>query len=164
MTAPSDDLGPKCWWSHIKHSWYAAGLEDITTDTSDFAPSSEFRRERDPLEQLRVFAQSVGDQKVAQQTQDLLILFKEMIRVLERERADIKPVPPLHAHGMDDGSVLIEWRFPEFRIGFNVEPNPDESGWHILSSKRLGNFTASAQLSNKPEIVVLLLRFILRNT
>ncbi len=38
---------------------------------------------------------------------------------------------------VDDGSAIIEWIFPDARLGFTIEPEPeeDESGWYIIVGK-----------------------------
>ncbi len=46
----------------------------------------------------------------------------------------------------EDESVLVEWVFPMFRIGFNLEPDPKESGWHIVAGEHLNNVTFSERL------------------
>ena len=36
---------------------------------------------------------------------------------------DLIYLPRLNAFNLEDGSVLIEWKFNDFRIGFGVELN-----------------------------------------
>ncbi len=41
----------------------------------------------------------------------------------------------VHAVSCDDGSVFVEWIRPDRRIGFGVELDPAEDGWHFVSKK-----------------------------
>lgn len=43
-------------------------------------------------------------------------------------------VPPLHTATADDGAFLIEWIFSDRRLGFSLEPTPEESGWYFVRS------------------------------
>lgn len=56
-------------------------------------------------------------------------------------------VPPLSATMAHDGSLLIEWTFSDRRMGFNIEPNQDESGWYFVSSETAGGRCVSGSLS-----------------
>lgn len=42
--------------------------------------------------------------------------------------------PPLSAVALDDGSVLLEWTFPDRRLGFTLEPEAEASGWYFVFS------------------------------
>ena len=55
--------------------------------------------------------------------------------------------PPLSASIATDGSLLVEWIFSDKRLGFNVEPNQDESGWYFVSSETAGGYCESGLLS-----------------
>jgi hypothetical protein len=97
-----------------------------------------------------------------------LSIIGQMIQLVKQEREgrepnDMPPLPPLRACVDIDGSVLLEWIFPDFRVGFNIEPDPQDSGWHLVSNKKVGEITASGQLTNTSEIVAALLDFILPN-
>jgi hypothetical protein len=61
-------------------------------------------------------------------------------------------------------SALLEWIFPDFRIGFNIEPNPKESGCCILSNKNLNDMVQVGSLDQIDDIIVSLLAFIGHNT
>ena len=44
-------------------------------------------------------------------------------------------LPEIHAHEEDDESVMVEWIFPGFRVGLNIEKDKKESGWHVVSKQ-----------------------------
>ena len=43
-------------------------------------------------------------------------------------------LPPLSAAFLEDGSVLLEWTFPDRRLGFTLEPEAEASGWYFVFS------------------------------
>ena len=52
-------------------------------------------------------------------------------------------LPEIHAHKEEeDGSIIVEWIFPGFRFGLNIEKDKKESGWHVVSKQ----ITASGPL------------------
>jgi len=106
------------------------------------------------------------NQQVAQEARRLLSIIQEMIASFQRFRFDLGYLPPLQAFNVDDGSVLIEWIFSDFRIGFSIEPNPEDSGWYLVSNKNLGEISASGYTSNIDikTLVLWLLNFALSNS
>ncbi len=45
-------------------------------------------------------------------------------------------IPSIHVTREDDGSFILEWIFGNHtRIGLNIETNPDEHGWHVVSKQ-----------------------------
>ncbi|MEA3486654.1 MAG: hypothetical protein U9R20_03265 [Thermodesulfobacteriota bacterium] len=67
---------------------------------------------------------------------------------------------------LDDGSLTIEWISHDYRIGFSIEPNPDESGWYIVSVKKVGGTNAYGNISNinNRNLIQWLLNYILLNS
>jgi len=158
---------------HEKHSgrrqsssskrYWSFELEDVTTGSSEQSRAFSMRGEPDPVSNARKIIEEIENSAVAQQLEGLLLTIRGMIEIAKRERPDVAEIPPLHSYIDEDGSALVEWIFPDFRIGFNIESNPDNSGWHLVSNKKLGDITASGQLANMEEITILLLDFILSN-
>jgi len=72
-------------------------------------------------------------------------------------------LPPLKFKWIDGESILIEWVFKDFRIGFTIESNINESGWYLVSNENLGEFSVSDNLyiSDLESLLVNLLRFVL---
>jgi len=138
-------------------------LRDVTTGTSEGARSLSFLGESNPVRKARTVIPQIENTAVAEQLDKLLLMIRKMIEIAQRERPDLRDIPPLLAHIDEDGAVLVEWIFPDFRVGFNIEPNPNESGWYLVSNKKLNNFTVSGQLGNMDAIIRTLLRFILPN-
>jgi hypothetical protein len=47
-------------------------------------------------------------------------------------------MPPLDLSILQDGSVLIEWIFKDFRLGISLEEDDNESGWYLVSKNSGG--------------------------
>lgn len=147
---------------------FPVGLSDVTSDINGGPESLSFAGESDPLRQPREIIPRVDNPCVAEQLERLLSIISQMIQLVKQERQrrelnDMPPLPPLRACVDKDGSVLVEWIFPDFRVGFNIEPDPQDSGWHLVSNKKVREITASGQLTNTGKIVASLLEFILPN-
>ncbi|PSM31679.1 hypothetical protein BVG81_004225 [Haliangium sp. UPWRP_2] len=74
---------------------------------------------------------------------------------------DLHDAPPLRTAEAPDGSFLIEWVFSDRRLGFNIEPEQDDSGWYFVSSKRAGGSCAAGSLSSMD--IKLLIRWALNS-
>jgi len=59
----------------------------------------------------------------------------------------------------DDESVLAEWIFKEFRIGFSFEKDEKESSWFFVSTHTFDSLNTSGNI-NDDTIDELLLNFI----
>ncbi|MCJ7654743.1 MAG: hypothetical protein MUO97_05490 [Dehalococcoidia bacterium] len=136
-------------------------LSDLTTG-SEPAESLLSTGEPSLVREARDIISKIQNESIAKQTEKLLLTLDKMIQQLKQEKPELN-IPPLHAYAEEDGSVLLEWIFPDFRVGFNVEPNADDSGWHLISNKRLCALAASGLLSSMEPIIVSLLRFAISN-
>jgi hypothetical protein len=135
----------------------------VTSDIEDQADTIRLSGESDPVKQARKIIPQIENPCVAKQLDNLLSFVNKIVSTLMKSEEDLKLIPPIHPHVEEDGSVLLQWIFPDFRVGFNIEPNPNDSGWHLVANKRLGDITASGQLTNMGEITIILLDFIRSN-
>jgi len=119
--------------------------------------------EPDPVRLARKVIPQIQNACVLEQVVELLSTLRSMLGIVQQRRGDLDHIPPLHASLGEGDSVLLEWIFPDFRIGFNVEPNPDDSGWHLVSDKNLDELTMSGRLRDMREVVASLLDFVLPN-
>ena len=107
------------------------------------------------------------NKEVAKETQKLLFIIQKTIFLFKHAGFDLSNVPPLHTINVDDGSVLIEWIFNDFRIGFSIEPNKEDSSWYLVSNKKLGEINISGYISTNIDIEMLiskLINFIISNS
>jgi hypothetical protein len=75
-------------------------------------------------------------------------------------------LPPLIMRTMEDESVLIEWIFPDFRIGFSIEPKEKESSWYLVSNKKFNevSFSGLLEFSQLSFLIIDLLEFAMTNS
>jgi hypothetical protein len=88
------------------------------------------------------------DPDVARRARELLSTIQETIAPFGQLRAGLERFPPLWASNVDDGSVLIEWIFSDFRIAFSIEPDAKESSWYLVSNENLGGVRALGYTSD----------------
>lgn len=127
-------------------------IEDLFTVRNSDGTTSGFDQvfypisyELSLLENISDTINQTADRKVAAQARNLLNVFQE---IFVESSVDLTHLPPLHSTIVNDGSILIEWIFKDFRIGFSIEPNPDESGWYLVSNKNQGGISASGYISS----------------
>jgi len=87
------------------------------------------------------------NQKVGKQARTLLSLIQEVIGSFELSGFDLGSLPPFKAFEAEDESVYLEWIFEHARVGFALDPNPEQSGWFLVSDRTLGNANAAGLLS-----------------
>lgn len=136
---------------------------DVTTGSSGEIRVFPIRGESDPVKKARDVIPQIKNKTIAKQLDNILLTIHMMVQIAQQERPDIINIPPLLAHIGEDGAVTVEWIFPDFRVGFNIEPNPDDSGWHLVSNKKLNELNASGQLKDIDALIYRLLKFILGN-
>ena len=101
----------------------------------------------------------VENKKVADEARKLLLIIAETTLIFQSRGVDLEHLPHLHAFDVQDGSILIEWIFDDFRVGFSIEPVPSESSWYLVSTAKLGNIGESGNISqNEFEIQELMLK------
>ncbi|NQU35619.1 MAG: hypothetical protein HQ521_20525 [Bacteroidetes bacterium] len=79
---------------------------------------------------------------------ELVYSFQEIILLTKRLGIDISYLPKVKAFlNTDDESLLVEWIFSDFRIGFTLETNDLESGWYLVSNSNLGSINVSGDIN-----------------
>jgi len=132
----------------------SSSLSDVTSEKEGQPDAFRLCREYNLVKQARDIIPQIENTSVAEQLDRLLTIINIVIvGMAKQEEVDLSYIPPLHAHIDEDGSVLLEWAFPDFRIGFNIEQNPENSGWHLVTNKKLGDKTESGQLVDLVKII-----------
>lgn len=108
-----------------------------------FSPS-ENRLVKSALQTLR----ETPNKKIVDESRNLLLLLQKIVFSLQHLNFDLVYLPPLTAVNVEDNSVLIEWTFRDFRIGFTIEANKENSGWYLVSNRKLGEILASGSIAN----------------
>ncbi|MCJ7506103.1 hypothetical protein MUP05_06505 [Candidatus Bathyarchaeota archaeon] len=147
--------------SDSEHSW-ASDIPDKTIGSDEHTESFSLRQEPNPTRKAWKITPQIKDSSVAKQLDELLSTISRYVSAAQEARGSLTHIPELHAYVLEDGSVILEWIFPDFRVGFNIEPNPADSGWQWVSGKRLDTGTASGRL-DMGKVPSLLNDFVLPN-
>jgi len=79
---------------------------------------------------------------------ELAAILNAFCSALRDTGIDIRNAPKLEIVDADDGSVLIEWHFPDRRLGFNIEPHEGQSGWYFAFSRSSGGQCGAGLLAS----------------
>ena len=124
-------------------------LSNPSTSGSKFEPSEyivTLPNDFNILRNAEIYNNGTKNANVIESVETFLSVFQ---RVLENNRNLIDYstyLPPLQFAWLEDDSLLIEWIFKDFRIGFSFEPNPNESGWYLVSNNKLEESSKSGEL------------------
>jgi len=84
------------------------------------------------------------------QNKDQVARANEMLSIIQSEVIKLQPpmtLPPISAFQDENGAFLLEWIFNDFRVGFNLEMDENESGWYLASKPSSGGIVASGLLT-----------------
>ena len=99
-----------------------------------------------------VFVRNLENKQIAEKAKQILSEIHKALYLSHGLDAGFDQVPPLHAFEVDDGSVLFEWILDDFRIGFSIESNLDDSSWYLVSNSKFGETSTSGSLDNNEDI------------
>jgi hypothetical protein len=111
-------------------------------------------------------ASQIPNEQLRKMTSQFLSDFQRVI-MLNRTRIEGSGrLPPLKIRWLEDDSVLTEWIFKDFRIGFSIEPKEKESSWYLVANRNLDEVSTSGtlDLSGPESLLSNLLSFVLANT
>lgn len=98
------------------------------------------------------FVRKLDNKQKAEKAKHILCEIHKTLYLNNGFDGEFEQVPPLHAFKVEDGSVLFEWILDDFRIGFSVEPNLDDSSWYLVSREKFGDTSTSGSLDNNEDI------------
>jgi len=115
------------------------------------------------VKQARAKLRQIDSQAIAKEADRLLSTIQEAMASFQRPGFDLDRLPPLQVFLVEDGSVLVEWIFEDFRIGFGLDPNPEDSSWYLVATERLGQINAYGRMFGVclEKLVAWLMRFAL---
>lgn len=101
---------------------------------------------------------------VKQRAENLLNQIQKIITTFTCVEFDLDTIPKIHAFTYEsDDSILLEWVFEEYRIGFSIETVDSESGWYLVTKESLGKINASGYLTDE-DTVLWLMNFIIAHS
>lgn len=109
-------------------------------------------------EHAKLVLKNVIDSRILKEAETII----ELIDIQLVKEPFSKKLPPLRAFQEEDGSLLIEWIFKGFRVGFSLEVEPEENGWYLVSKPSMGAINASGLLYgiNLQRLIVWLIKFV----
>lgn len=90
----------------------------------------------------------VGTLPKPRMNEELSEVLSEFRIAASESSLDLSNAAALEIVDAEDGSVLIEWRFKDRRLGFNIEPDAGQSGWYYAFSRDSGGQCGSGLLSS----------------
>jgi hypothetical protein len=91
------------------------------------------------IEAAREFLKSVQNKDHVNKAEEILAIIQS--EIIKRQPQII--LPPISAFLAENGALLLEWYFIDFRIGFNLEVAENESGWYLASKPSAGGIISS---------------------
>ncbi len=101
----------------------------------------------DAIHSAKSFVRQVTEEPLRIRATKLLSSLHSVLSLLHQGGADSILLPNLSPSRDNDGSLLFEWTHPNFRIGFNVDQDPAQSGWYLVTGHELGDIAASGHVS-----------------
>lgn len=147
-------------------------LDELEDKDQTYSGHADVRFPPLPVQNLIIRAwttvATVKDDTVASECRKILQIIAESILFFQTRGFDLRHLPRLHAFNVEDGSLLIEWIFDDFRIGFGIEPIPSESSWYLVSNARLGDINLAGDIPKNDletqDLMLHLVNFVVSNS
>lgn len=113
-----------------------------------------------------LLTEQIRNAAIKKLTLQYLGIFQTVLVEIINGNRDIGYLPPLKMNIDDDGSVLLEWIFKDFRIGISFEVQESDSSWYLVSNKNMQEVSKSGSLSTTDSIVLIrdLVSYVISNT
>ena len=107
----------------------------------------------------------IEDNNIKQIIKKICIVLEKNINKYSNFEESIDLLSPLKINEIEETSILIEWIFKNYRIGFVIDKKIDESSWYFVSNKELNGMNISGDLNEKniDQVVEVLLNVVMRN-
>jgi hypothetical protein len=92
---------------------------------------------------------TIKDPNVKNSTIILIIKILKIVTLYFNYQNESKFLPALNFNQLDDNSVLMEWIFKDFRIGFSIEPNSEESSWYLIANNKIDESNLQGLINDK---------------
>lgn len=147
-----------------------AGLDQSQAIFAGLASGPHFMPlllEHDLIRPALEVVQQLENEDILNQAKSILLILQKTIIAFHYHGFPFGHLPSLNAFNVEDGSTLIEWIYDDFRIGFSLEKDLDQSSWYLVSSDKLREINASGYLPIRSELETLilwLLNFVISHT
>jgi len=86
---------------------------------------------------------------IVKDVRELVAIIVELLLQLSTSNFEIRNLPPLHGVNLDNGSFLIEWLSPNYRVGLLVDTDPKESIWYLILKSESSDSNLSGSLTGR---------------
>lgn len=107
------------------------------------------------------------DPEVTKQVHQVLLNLYLSLQKISKYQSIENYLSRINLVQMEDKTALLEWNFEDFRVGFNLEPDKNDSSYFIVSQdKRVGHLLANTQKIGADlwKIVEKIVEYVLENT
>ncbi|MGD1007432.1 MAG: hypothetical protein ABR980_09410 [Ignavibacteriaceae bacterium] len=92
----------------------------------------------------------INNTSVKKQVESFLNRFQSILSYNKGYLTDLGKLPPLKiVPNVHDESVLVEWIFKNFRIGFSFEKNESDSSWYIVAQNEINTSNSFGKINNE---------------
>lgn len=107
----------------------------------------------------------IDDQAIQKVIIQFVTRFNYVLKDLADSRVVYNALPPLSLD-IDEDTAFLEWIFKDFRIGFSLHKNEDQSTWFLITNRNLEEITVFGDLykDDKFSTIKRVLKYVLENT
>jgi hypothetical protein len=132
------------FWDRPSHSWLRSQLSPSGGKTeSSYLTSPAIKR---VLDTALFVVQSLRATDIGCRAGDFITDLRGLLTTFEQAGIDVGRFPTLGAFVLDDNSLLFEWAFTDFRLGFSIEAEAQESCWYLVTMQPNGGVQASGMI------------------
>ncbi len=96
----------------------------------------------------KIALSNINSTAIRKQITDFLLQLQHVLETENYFYDGYRTITPLSMNVIEDGSVLIEWAFKDFRIGFSFEENSEESSYYFVTNSKLGEMCNSGLIKS----------------
>lgn len=106
--------------------------------------------------------EGIKDIIVKKQVEKFLRRLQLLLMINKDKLTNIGNLPQLSIVIDEDESVLVEWMFKDFRIGFSFEKDEQESMWYMVSNRKFNEVNESGNITDKTidDLLINILAFV----
>lgn len=109
---------------------------------------------------------NITDKLLRNKVLEIILTFQKSIIHTSKKLDNIGYLSPLKINKIDENTIIIEWIFKNFRIGFVIEIEINKSSWYIVSDANIENIDKSGLLQSYELNLLIddLIDFVINNT
>lgn len=92
------------------------------------------------------FVETLPEGDLKRNAKEFLFSLRKVFHVVDESGVDMSMLPALEATCPDDHSIVYEWAYDDCRLGFEVESDPTQSYWYVMTTPESGAVRASGDI------------------